>query len=50
MPPTRVSPTANRLLAEHGITVLDCRTLQEAWRRARGGHTGEAPGPPGVPR
>ncbi|MFF2748334.1 polysaccharide deacetylase family protein [Kitasatospora sp. NPDC058048] len=45
-----VSPGARRLLTELGITVLGYRTLQEAWQRARGRLTAEAPGPPGVPR
>ncbi|MFJ4187897.1 ChbG/HpnK family deacetylase [Kitasatospora sp. NPDC089509] len=31
-----VSAEARRLIAEHGITVLDYRPLQEAWRAARG--------------
>lgn len=45
-----VSAEARRLLTEHGITVLGYRTLQEAWERARGRLTADAPGPPGVPR
>ncbi|MFJ8474355.1 ChbG/HpnK family deacetylase [Kitasatospora sp. NPDC094011] len=39
-----VSAEARRLIAEHGITVLDYRPLQEAWRAARGRVTpGHAP-------
>ncbi|MFE4513885.1 polysaccharide deacetylase family protein [Kitasatospora sp. NPDC056783] len=45
-----VSPEAPRLLTEHGITVLGYRTLQEAWRRARGPLVDRTGGPPGVPR
>ncbi|MFE6055619.1 polysaccharide deacetylase family protein [Kitasatospora sp. NPDC056446] len=45
-----VSPEARRLLTEHGITVLGYRTLQEAWRRARG-RLASGPGrSAGVPR
>ncbi|MFJ6620194.1 polysaccharide deacetylase family protein [Kitasatospora sp. NPDC091335] len=45
-----VSPEAHRALAEHDITVLGYRALQEAWQRARGRLTPEACGMPGVPR
>ncbi|MFE4975788.1 polysaccharide deacetylase family protein [Kitasatospora sp. NPDC056651] len=45
-----VSPEAPLLLAQHGITVLGYRTLQEAWQRARGRLIDQAPGAPGVPR
>ncbi|MFF2077254.1 polysaccharide deacetylase family protein [Kitasatospora sp. NPDC058162] len=45
-----VSPEAHRLLAEHAITVLGYRALQEAWQAARGRVTPRDPRPPGVPR
>ncbi|MER7673059.1 polysaccharide deacetylase family protein [Kitasatospora sp. NPDC096128] len=45
-----VSPEAHRLLAEHAITVLGYRALQEAWQAARGRVTSRDPRPPGVPR
>ncbi|ARF81213.1 polysaccharide deacetylase family protein [Kitasatospora aureofaciens] len=45
-----VSPEARRLLAEHGVTVLGYRPLQEAWRAARGRVTPGSPHPPVVPR
>ncbi|MER7581536.1 ChbG/HpnK family deacetylase [Kitasatospora sp. NPDC097691] len=45
-----VSPEARRLLAEHGITVLGYRSLQEAWQRARERLTPDFPPPVDVPR
>ncbi|MEV7770738.1 polysaccharide deacetylase family protein [Kitasatospora sp. NPDC086791] len=45
-----VSPEARRLVAEHGITVLGYRPLQDAWQRARERLTPDFPPPPGVPR
>ncbi|MFI8458293.1 polysaccharide deacetylase family protein [Kitasatospora sp. NPDC085464] len=45
-----VSPEAPRLLAEHGITVIGYRPLQEAWQRARERLTPDFPPPAGVPR
>ncbi|MFI9362088.1 polysaccharide deacetylase family protein [Kitasatospora sp. NPDC053057] len=45
-----VSPEARRLLADHDITVLGYRPLQEAWQAARGRVTPCSPHRPGVPR
>ncbi|MFH8382362.1 polysaccharide deacetylase family protein [Kitasatospora sp. NPDC018058] len=45
-----VSPEARRLLAEHEVTVLGYRPLQEAWQGARGPVTPWSDKAPDVPR